>query len=74
MLEAWIPSLFFFGEGVGARPGVLDGGAGGEAEAGQVGGQGPLQQVRVPAHGVLRLTHVQALGKEAGVVCCGEAE
>lgn len=61
-------------EGVGAYPGVGYGGAGGHAEAGQVGGQGPLQHIRLPAHSVLCLTHIQALGKETGVVRCWEAE
>lgn len=59
-------------EGVGAYPRVGDGDAGGDAEAGQVGGQRPLQEVGSPAHGVLRLTHVQALGEEARVVCFWE--
>lgn len=63
-------SLFLVGERVGADPGVGDGDAGSDAEAGQVGGQGALQQVGGPAHGVLRLAHVQALGKEARVVRC----
>lgn len=62
------------GEGVGAYPGVAYGGAGGEAEAGEVGRQGPLQQIGAPAHSVLCLAHIQALGKEAGVVGCREAE
>lgn len=63
-------SLFLVGERVGADPGVGDGDAGSDAEAGQVGGQGALQQVGGAAHGVLRLAHVQALGEEARVVCC----
>lgn len=63
-------SLFLVGERVGADPGVWDGDAGSDAQAGQVGGQGALQQVGGPAHGVLRLAHVQALGKEARVVGC----
>lgn len=69
-------SLFLVGERVGADPGVGDGDAGSDAEAGQVGGQGALQQVGGAAHGVLRLAHVQALGEEARVVCCpgGERE
>lgn len=57
-------------EGVGAYPGVGYGDAGGHAEAGQVGRQGALQEVGAPAHGVLRLTHIQALGEETYVVCC----
>lgn len=63
-------SLFLVGERVGADPGVGDGDAGSDAEAGQVGGQGALQYVGGPAHGVLGLAHVQALGKEARVVRC----
>lgn len=63
-------SLFLVGEGVGADPGVWDGDAGGDAEAGQVGGQGALQQVGGAAHSVLRLAHIQTLGKEASVVRC----
>lgn len=66
--------LLSSGEGVGAYPGVGDGDAWGDAEAGQVGGQGALQQVGAPAHRVLRLAHVQALGEETGVVRCWEAE
>lgn len=64
-------SLFLVGERVGADPGVGDRDAGSDAEAGQVGGQGALQQVGGAAHGVLRLAHVQALGEEARVVGCG---
>lgn len=66
--------LFPSSEGVGAYPGVGDGDAWSDAEAGQVGRQGALQQVRAPAHSVLRLTNVQALGKETRVVRCWEAE
>lgn len=64
--------LFSSSERVGADPGVGYGDAGGEAEAGQVGRQGSLQQVRVPAHRVLRLTHIQTLGEETRVVCWRE--
>lgn len=66
--------LFSSSEGVGAYPGVGDGEAGSDAEAGQVGRQGALQQVGAPAHRILRLTHIQALGEETCVVCCWEAE
>lgn len=66
--------LFFSSEGVRAYPGVWYGDAGGDAEAGQVGRQGALQQVGAPAHRVLRLAHIQALGEETGVVRCQEAE
>lgn len=68
---AWSDVLLFSSsERVGADPGVGYGDAWGEAEAGQVGRQGSLQQVRVPAHCVLRLTHIQALGEETRVVRC----
>lgn len=63
-------SLFLVGERVGADPGVGDGDAGSDAETGQVGGQGALQQVGGATHGVLCLAHVQALGEEARVVRC----
>lgn len=66
--------LLSAGEGVGAYPGVGDGDAWGDAEAGQVGRQGALQQVWAAAHRVLRLAHVQALGKETRVVRCRGAE
>lgn len=69
-----IPLLFSSSEGVGAYPGIGNGGAGGDTEAWQVGRQGPLQQVWVATHGVLCLTHIQALGKETSVVRCSEAE
>ena len=57
-------------EGVGAYPGAGDGDTGGQAEPGQVGGQGPLQGVGLAAHRVLRLAHVQTLGEEARVFSC----
>lgn len=57
-------------EGVGAYPGVGDGDAGSDAEAGEVSRQGAFQEVGVPTHSVLSLTHVQALGKETGVAGC----
>lgn len=58
------------GEGVGTHPWAGDGDAGSNAEARQVGGQGALQQVGAPARCIFCLAHIQALGKETGVVCC----
>lgn len=62
--------LFPSGESVRSYPGVGDGDAGSDAEAGQVGRQGALQEVRVPTHRIFCLTHIKALGEETRVVRC----
>lgn len=64
--------LLFSIKRVGPDPGVWDGESWRQVEGGQEGGEGPLQEVRVPAHRVLRLAHVGALGEEAHVAGCRE--
>ena len=60
-------SLLFARQRVGADPRAGDGEPGGQVEGRQERGQRALQQVRVAAHGVLRLAQVRALGEETHV-------
>lgn len=62
--------LFPAGKCVRAYPGVGDGETRCDAEPRQVGRERPLEEIRTPAHCILRLAYVQAFGKETCVVRC----